>query len=287
MLNENAHSTDEELLQAADGELPDRHAAQVHAHLAACWQCRARMSEIEATIAEFMRAHRQTIDPQLPPAAGPRALLRAQLAVLASTSTSGSERWFFQLSAVKRTAIFLCAAILIAVASGRYFFQHLPSRSTNSMAVPSERGVVPNPVLTPGATRRVAMSEVCSMAHEEVVVEVSSSLRQEVFREYGIVNARPNDYEIDYLIAPRLGGTDDIHNLWPQPYMPSTWNAHVKDALEEHLHQLVCAGDLDLSTAQRDIATDWIAAYKKYFHTDKPLHVSGTKPIPPFRIVWI
>jgi hypothetical protein len=41
--------------------------------------------------------------------------------------------------------------------------------------------------------------------------------------------------------------------------------------LEEHLHQLVCAGRLDLPTAQRDIARDWIAAYKKYFHTDRPV----------------
>jgi hypothetical protein len=34
---------------------------------------------------------------------------------------------------------------------------------------------------------------------------------------------------------------------------------------------MVCGGELDLSTAQRDIAADWIAAYKKYFHTDRPL----------------
>jgi hypothetical protein len=44
----------------------------------------------------------------------------------------------------------------------------------------------------------------------------------------------------------------------------------VKDALEERLHEMVCAGQLDLSTAQRDIAADWIAAYKKYFRTDRP-----------------
>ena len=72
--------------------------------------------------------------------------------------------------------------------------------------------------------------------------EVPTLLRQEVFREYGIVNARADDYEIDFLIAPGLGGTEDIHNLWPEPYTSPTWNAHVKDALEEHLHQLVCAG---------------------------------------------
>ena len=101
--------------------------------------------------------------------------------------------------------------------------------------------------------------------------EVSKSLRQEVFQEYGIVNAHASDYEIDYLIAPGLGGAEDIRNLWPEPYTARTWNAHVKDALEERLHEMVCAGELDLSTAQRDIATDWIAAYKKYFHTDRPL----------------
>jgi len=34
-------------------------------------------------------------------------------------------------------------------------------------------------------------------------------------------------------------------------------------ALERKLHKLVCAGQLDLGTAQREIASDWIEAYKK------------------------
>ncbi|MGC2279702.1 MAG: hypothetical protein WA603_06770, partial [Candidatus Acidiferrales bacterium] len=55
------------------------------------------------------------------------------------------------------------------------------------------------------------------------------------------------------------------------PYSMPAWNAHRKDALEEYLHQLVCAGKLDLPTAQHDIATNWIAAYKKYFHTNAPV----------------
>lgn len=54
-------------------------------------------------------------------------------------------------------------------------------------------------------------------------------------------------------------------------YSSPTWNAYVKDALEEHLHEMVCSGKLDFPTAQHDIATDWIAAYKKYIHTDRPL----------------
>ena len=113
------------------------------------------------------------------------------------------------------------------------------------------------------------------MAHEEVVRAVPRSLREQVFREYGIVNPRPEDYEIDYLIAPGLGGAEDIHNLWPEPTSSSARSAHVKDALEERLHQLVCAGELDLPTAQRAIATDWITAYKKYLGTER--NVSQTR----------
>ncbi len=34
--------------------------------------------------------------------------------------------------------------------------------------------------------------------------------------------------------------------------------------LENKLHDNVCIGQVDLKTAQREIITDWIAAYKKY-----------------------
>ncbi len=113
------------------------------------------------------------------------------------------------------------------------------------------------------------------MAHEEVVREVPTELRQAIFQEYGILNPHPADYEIDFLIAPGLGGAEDIHNLWPEPYASTMWNAHVKDTLEERLHEMVCAGKLDLSTAQSDIAHDWIAAYKKYFHAERPLALNS------------
>jgi hypothetical protein len=34
---------------------------------------------------------------------------------------------------------------------------------------------------------------------------------------------------------------------------------------------MVCDGSIDLTEAQREIAANWIAAYKKYFHTDTPI----------------
>ena len=41
--------------------------------------------------------------------------------------------------------------------------------------------------------------------------------------------------------------------------------------------RMVCGGQVDLATAQHDISTDWIAAYRKYFHADKPLS-DGSSP---------
>lgn len=268
------HISDEELVRSADGELPPRYAAEVKAHLEACWDCRARMEEIQSTIAGFVRAHHTEFDTQLPPVAGSRALLRARLTELSSKPRI--EWWkrafpySFSLPAVATACLFL-----IVTVTGALWFRYPSQRALRSTSVLSEAQASPNRRLTPGATRQVTMSEVCSAPQEEVVGDVSASLRHRVFQEYGIANARPEDYEIDYLIAPRLGGIDDIRNLWPEPYRTRVWNAHVKDALEERLHEMVCSGQLDLSTAQHDIAADWIAAYKKYFHSNKPLPLTS------------
>jgi hypothetical protein len=271
MRSEGLHVSDQELLLAADGEFPSRRAAEVRSHLAACWDCRARMAEIEGAIVDFARSHRQTLDPMLPAVDGPRARLRAELAALTAESKANSWRRIFWSTSVVRAAAYVSFGLFAIVLAAKLLVQHSTQYGPNSAVIPFERGAGPDHGLTPGATRRVTTRDVCSMAHEDVVREVPTSLRQQVFREYGIANARADDYEIDYLIAPGLGGVEDIHNLWPEPYTSSMWNARVKDALEEHLHQLVCAGKVDLSTAQNDIATDWIAAYKKYFHTDRPL----------------
>jgi hypothetical protein len=80
-----------------------------------------------------------------------------------------------------------------------------------------------------------------------------------------------DEYELDYLITPELGGAPDARNLWPQRYAAGAWNARVKDELERLLPRLVCDGRVDLQAAQHDIARDWIAAYRKYFKTNTPL----------------
>ena len=52
----------------------------------------------------------------------------------------------------------------------------------------------------------------------------------------------------------------------------------MKDALEDRLREMVCDGSLDLAEAQQEIATNWISAYKKYFHTDEPLPEHSRRP---------
>jgi hypothetical protein len=133
---------------------------------------------------------------------------------------------------------------------------------------------IPDFRLTPGAAILATRQAVCAQANTNNKA-VSVALRRKVFQEYGISSAEPQAYEVDYLITPALGGADDIRNLWPHSYSATLWNAHVKDALENRLREMVCDGSLDLTEAQQEIAGNWIAAYKKYFHTDTPLDEHG------------
>jgi hypothetical protein len=253
MLKESVHLTDQELLMLAEGEASGRQVRRGHAHLETCPACRSRLTEWQNTISDLVSVHRRSVTPE--PASGPRALLKARLSQAAAEPKPPQ---LFESLFTHRRYAYLGLA-LVAVLGGGIVLRHA------SQPLPALASItVPDPRLTPGATRPVNLGDVCSMEHEEVVRAVPGSVRDQVLREYGIKNARSQDYEIDYLIAPGLGGADDIHNLWPEPEASGGWNSHDKDVLEERLHQMVCAGQLDLSTAQKAIASDWIQAYKKY-----------------------
>jgi hypothetical protein len=197
--------------------------------------------------------HRGQTEPLLPPAAGPRALLKAQLAERAHVPEDHLVRWRVAIAAAAVLATVLVAA------------QWRPGRAPAAVPVS-----VPRASLTPGATILARAGDVCVVSIPKNRT-VPVALQRQVFAEYGISGSEAQAYEVDYLITPALGGADDIHNLWPQSYSATVWNAHVKDSLEDRLRELVCQGQLDLATAQREISADWIAAYKKYFHTDRPL----------------
>ena len=250
-MSQDAHLSDEQILRNLEGEGSANDAKIARAHLDACWRCRARRQELEGAIEDFVRVHQRALDAKLPPADGPRALLKAQLAQQAAAPNRPAH-W----------ALAAAAAVVAVLAVG-WFHTRQNSRSPQVVSMPDSR-------LTPGATLLVNRRALCVQASTKNKA-VPVALQKKVFEEYGIKEAEPRAYEVDYLVTPALGGADDIHNLWPHSYTATVWNAQVKDALEDRLRDMVCEGNLDLTEAQQEIASNWIDAYKKYFHTDKPL----------------
>ena len=122
----------------------------------------------------------------------------------------------------------------------------------------------PDPKLTPGAVLEVTKEDICTPGYSKKVRDVPMEVRRQVYAEYRIASHEPGEYEVDHLISLELGGSNSIKNLWPESYKTQPWNARVKDRLENKLHSMVCNGEIDLKTAQQEIALDWIAAYKKY-----------------------
>ena len=122
----------------------------------------------------------------------------------------------------------------------------------------------PSRSLTPGTSvPGVSAADVCrpgwSAAHRHVTHDQYIG----VYAAYGIAYPElAGAYELDHLIPIELGGSNDSSNLWPQP--AAGMGFHQKDVLENRLHDLVCAGQLDLATAQKAITSGWESAYAKY-----------------------
>ncbi len=258
------HISQFELVRFVDGEASAEEQARIASHLEMCDVCREAFTETRWASEELKVAY-ESIDRQPQDADGARSLLRSQLAHEGQGDSSG-----LGASAFTRTKLwprYLYGAIGIAAAAALLFF--VPAIRSS---LPDLSASLPNRGLTPGMTRPVDVEQVCSAEDDDLDPEVSPSTQQTVFQEYGI--SRDNsarDFQVDYLISPQLGGTDDVRNLWPQSYKVTVWNARAKDQLERHLYQLVCEKKISLADAQHDIATNWIAAYQKYFHTSRPV----------------
>lgn len=277
------HVADEELLLYSGGELRAIRRSQILAHLEICPECQTRLENLDGALSDFGEAQRNATG-ELPPALIARVRLETRLAELAAherTKKWPHAAWSLladhRLEAVAVAVIAICSVLILM--RGQLEREHAFSASLGQWDEPNLR-------LTPGATIPVTIAEVCGQDSAEGEVVIPVSLRHQVFQRYGVTTG-PDAYEVDYLITPELGGATDVRNLWPEPYGDTVWNAHVKDQLENRLHQMVCRGDVDLATAQHDISTDWIAAYRKYFHADTPLseHSSSNSSPPgvPFR----
>lgn len=260
------HIDDDELVLSLEGELPKRRQSWIAQHLDGCPDCRERTDSLRVRLAQVETWYRDEFAySSLAHDQG-----RARLAAALREASSAEPAWPARLAAMVgplapvrglgfgAVVIAVCAVTFIAVRAA-------PDRTGVSIA----SGALPESALTPGAVSPLTAAELCNgVRPSRLVVD---TVRDQVVRAYRMEHLPASAYELDALITPELGGSTDPDNLWPQPYHSPVWNARVKDELERLLPEMVCRGDITLTQAQHEIASDWIAAYKRHFKTDEPL----------------
>ncbi len=119
-------------------------------------------------------------------------------------------------------------------------------------------GVVPDRSLTPGAIDPCYHAkEICckgctttgrrNTTTSEKDTDLSEYVNQIAAYKNpnGVLNVDHKDgepnHEIDHLISLEIGGADDIHNLWPQPFQSTIAGATDKDKIENHSKAEMCA----------------------------------------------
>jgi len=236
MTARNVHPTDGDLLLMAAGE----DCGDAVSHVASCEACRMRMRELDARLDRTAILLKE-------------AFRDETLEIRGAAASNRQRGW-----------VAGAAAALALTLLGGWFAMH---RADDVVYAES-----PDPARTPGAVRLgLSAAAVCSAGPEAETMPVSHARAMVVFRRYDIPRPEPRKFEVDYLIPPDLGGSDDPANLWPQPYASGVWNSRVKDALEDRLRAMVCSGEMDLATAQAELSRDWIGTYKRLFRTEQPL----------------
>jgi hypothetical protein len=131
-------------------------------------------------------------------------------------------------------------------------------------------GPLPDPACSPGAvdprvTQANVQTTICRLGYTRTVrppLSVSSHLKRERKAAYGLLDSSTR-YELDHLIPLELGGhPTDVRNLWPERFLPRP-GAYEKDEVENFLNVEICTGRMSLKEAQREIATNWVAVYRR------------------------
>ncbi len=139
------------------------------------------------------------------------------------------------------------------------------SISVNPNASCHIQGLLPDPNCTPGSTNQEVtqaniQQTICVRGYTKTIrppASYTDQLKIQQIAQYGYSDTNPRDYEEDHLISLELGGNPtDPKNLWPEPGS----SPNPKDKIENLCHEKVCSGQITLSDAQHQIATNWQTA---------------------------
>ena len=133
---------------------------------------------------------------------------------------------------------------------------------------------------SPGAYfSKLTTSVICTSTFRTgPICNVPDSEKHQVEIEYGLAPCgHGSTMEIDHIVSLELGGSNDIANLYPEKAKLPTGapGFHVKDKLENKLHDLVCEGTIGLRSVQRQIAGDWGALQEGFDVGRRPDHPAG------------
>ena len=154
--------------------------------------------------------------------------------------------------------VFVGLLISTLLISGNYSY----SKTTAQVVFAScqIRNKFPDPTCTPGVVFQVTKEDICVKGYTSRVRYVTARTKALVYQEYGITSHAKGEYEVDHFIPLELGGSNDLKNLWPEPAEPRP-GFHEKDWVENYLHDQVCANQMSLAEAQKQIQTNWLAVY--------------------------
>jgi hypothetical protein len=172
--------------------------------------------------------------------------------------------------ALVAVAVIVLLVLAVVVVIGVYCLWYpacLAPTSNGALNVSSNSSVshsfpiYPDPVLTPGDVLTTDTRIICVPGYSASVRDVSESLKEGVYLEYGIIAHPAGSMEIDHFVPLSIGGSNEKSNLWPERYN-MTLGAREKDKVENYLHREVCGGRMSIEDAQERIRSDWVAVYE-------------------------
>ena len=131
-------------------------------------------------------------------------------------------------------------------------------------------GVLPRHDLTPGAidprvTQSNIRNTICRRGYTATVrppFEYTNAMKHRLMRIYGVTGSI-HDYELDHLIRWSLAAVRTVRPTSGRNLRNVFPGASEKDEVEDYLHDQVCSGGMPLAEAQREIAADWYAVYRR------------------------
>ena len=144
------------------------------------------------------------------------------------------------------TNVLFCALLLFLAAVGAY-----DDRGALNPEV--RQDTIAQTICVPGYTQSVRPAD-----------SYTSEVKRMLVQRAGMNPASAQHYELDYVIPLALGGHPTERQNFALQMLEGKNGAKRKDRIEAKLQCLVCSGQVTIADAQREILTDWQAAYQRH-----------------------